>query len=266
MTRSRPSSRACSLTCAPKLTAQGGRWNRETRRFVEAEGSAHLGLTTSISPSDVENIGELGGDGQLVAVYLHKSRALTVLVCADLSLRTYPYGPGAPSSSGSSHTHRTRPQVELLGGAVGLELGERDWEVATLSPVYSVGGGGLGPKAAPREWAPLGLTSMLNGGGAVLATSIREAKSLGSGAVATTRLRGAGDFGACVGACLMSLSARRALTRYHSALASCRYCRPKPSAVTVNGQPAPYAYDEASGMLAVPMERGADEVEVGVRF
>jgi raffinose synthase len=194
------------------FNVQGGRWCREKRQFVEAEGVAHLSLSTSVSPSDVETLPALveraasGGeaaaaDGGHAAVYLHKARSLAVVPCTD---------------------------------AVPVQLGERDWEVATVAPVQSVGAAD-----ERREWAALGLASMLNGGAAVLASSLGT-HGFGRHASAKVRLRAAGDFAA--------------------------YCRPAPRGVRLGGQPVDFEYEAASGLLLVPMEREAEEAELFVSF
>ena len=97
------------------------------------------------------------------------------------------------------------------GDAIELELEDKAWEVASVSPVATANGGST-------LWAPFGLLDMLNGGGAV--SSSRLSMGLGTrfSAVAKVQLRATGDFGA--------------------------YCEPRPHRVKLDGRSVAFGYDE----------------------
>ena len=138
------------------------------------------------------------------------------------------HGEGSGTSQCAVYSHRTQ-QLELLGAheAHSVQLGRREWDLFTLSPVECAGG---------ASWAPLGLASMLNGGGAILASSLSP-RALG-GAQASVTLRASGAFVA--------------------------YCRPRPRGVKVDGRLAKFEYDEDTGLLKLPMARQARPVEISV--
>ena len=77
-------------------------------------------------------------------------------------------------------------RVELLDtadAAMEVKLNHREWEIFTIVPVETVGG---------VRWAPFGLADMMNTGGALAATELRD---LGGGRVAATATsRGPGRF------------------------------------------------------------------------
>ena len=75
------------------------------------------------------------------------------------------------------------------GDAIELRLEDKEWEVATVSPVATANGGST-------LWAPFGLVDMLNGGGAVRRSRLSMGLGTRFSAVAKVQLRATGDFGA----------------------------------------------------------------------
>jgi len=129
-------------------------------------------------------------------------------------------------------------RVELLqrDGALSLPLAARQWEIASLAPLERQGG---------AAWAAIGLKQMLNGGGAVVASTLLPAEGgLGSG------------FGS-------ALSSSPALTAAATLSASgdfVAYCQPRPAAVTADGEAVPFEWSD--GLLTVPLKRSAAAVHV----
>ena len=111
-----------------------------------------------------------------------------------------------------------------------FDLAPRDWELVTVSPLQ---------RAGDLSWAPIGLLQMLNGGGAVISSSLHN--GLGPrGVLARMVLRAGGLVGA--------------------------YCSERPVSVRANGAPVEYEYDELSGLLTIPLPRAANLLEVSVRW
>jgi raffinose synthase len=101
-------------------------------------------------------------------------------------------------------------------------LQHREWDVFTVAPVHARG---------HVQWAPLGLVEMLNGGGAVLWTSLGRSSADRGVAEARVASRAAGRFVA--------------------------YCQPRPQSVWREGAELslPFAYDGATGVLTVQLDR-----------
>jgi raffinose synthase len=138
----------------------------------------------------------------------------------------------AVSGLSALYLHQQRRLVLVhADGGLEVELRDREWEVATVSPVATA-------TSAPTHWAPFGLLDMINGGGAILAS--RLVVAFGRPPTAHVQLRGTGLFGA--------------------------YCLPRPRAVRVDGQPLEFVYDSVSGLLQVPMVRSANGAELTVEF
>ena len=168
------------------------------------------------------------------------TRGVVVPTRAAAAATTAPKPPPPPMWAMFQYNSR---RLSLLGRdeASHVTLALREWEVATLARVTTLGG---------VSWAPLGLVGMLNGGGALEATQLRRAppairpvlslNPLGH-VHASAQLSAAGEFGA--------------------------YCQPAPRAVRVNGVTVDtWTHDAASGLLQVPMARAAEAAEVVADF
>eukprot|EP00908_Phaeocystis_cordata_P007187 Transcript_1783.p1 GENE.Transcript_1783~~Transcript_1783.p1 ORF type:complete len:589 (-),score=246.71 Transcript_1783:205-1905(-) len=117
------------------------------------------------------------------------------------------------------------------GEAHRLFLEPREWEVFTVSALERRDG---------VSWAPLGLVQMLNGGGALVASELSRRGLFGGALWAHVQLRASGEFGA--------------------------YCQPCPRSVRVDGEPAEFQHDAATGMLRVALPVDAAPVELMVEF
>jgi len=129
------------------------------------------------------------------------------------------------------YAHQSKQLIALPRGQEHiLSLAPREWEVFTVQAVV---------RCSHTSWAPLGLLSMLNGGGALVDSSV--AKGLGRAPQARVSLRASDTFGA--------------------------YCRPRPRAVRVEGSGSiEFEYDESTGLLSVPLPREAVAVRLTVDF
>ncbi|EOD06251.1 hypothetical protein EMIHUDRAFT_249968 [Emiliania huxleyi CCMP1516] len=131
-----------------------------------------------------------------------------------------------PPAEYALYTHRAEG-LRVLGAedAVEVRLAAREWEIVVVAPVRAEG---------EVRWAPLGLLDMLNGGGAVLSSSLALSSPPGE-AAATAVVRAAGRIGA--------------------------FARPAPLEVCVDGSPVRFEYDEGSGLLTVNVAADGAEVE-----
>ena len=111
--------------------------------------------------------------------------------------------------------------------AAQVRLAKREWEVVSVSPVQADGS---------HSWAPLGLLDMMNGGGAIVSSTLGG--GFGRAPTARVVLRATGEFGA--------------------------FCSPQPHQVRVNGAKVPFTYDHASRLLTVKLERDTKPVELNV--
>ena len=112
-----------------------------------------------------------------------------------------------------------------------VKLNHREWEIFTIVPVETVGG---------VRWAPFGLADMMNTGGALAATELRD---LGGGRVAATATsRGPGRFVA--------------------------HCAPAPARVVLERDGAageevvPFRYVAESGQLTFDLLRSSERLRV----
>jgi raffinose synthase len=118
-------------------------------------------------------------------------------------------------------------RLQLLHGpdaCAHATLQHREWDIFTIAPVHAHG---------TVQWAPIGLVEMLNGGGAVLWTSLGRGSVDHGLAEARVSSRAAGRFVA--------------------------YCRPRPKSVWREGTELglPFAYDGATGVLTVQLDRAS---------
>ena len=200
------------------FNVQGARWDRAHRRFVGREEVPTV--VAALRPSDVEGLHERAAER-----------------CTQANAEDECDVAGAAESAASSglsavYLHQ-QERVHVVGNdeAVELRLTDREWEVATVSPIATA-------RDNSAHFAALGLLDMLNGGGAI--ASSRLSAPFGRGISATVQLSATGTFGA--------------------------YCMPEPRAVRLDGQPVEFVYDAASHMLRVPIERAAAEAELVVEF
>lgn len=201
------------------FNVQGARWDRATRKFVDAEFD--VPVTATIRPSDIEGWGTVG----------HRADGEAAPASADGAAPPVATEEASDSRRFAVYTRREATCRVLSASDVStIRLAEREWELATVSPVSTAGA---------VHWAPLGLSEMLNGGGAIVSSSLTAA-GLGRAATAATELRAAGDFVA--------------------------YASPAPAAVKLDGVRVPHTYDAESGLLRVSMPREARRVELSVAF
>jgi len=199
------------------FNVQGARWDRATRRFEQAaaeeeEEEGGGAVTALLRPADVAPFGrreiaaEEGEDG------------------ARGGGGSSPAAP--PPAEYALYTHRAEG-LRVLGAedAVEVRLAAREWEIVVVAPVRAEG---------EVRWAPLGLLDMLNGGGAVLSSSLALSSPPGE-AAATAVVWAAGRIGA--------------------------FARPAPLEVCVDGSPVRFEYDEGSGLLTVNVAADGAEVE-----
>jgi len=200
------------------FNVQGARWDRGRRRFAPREGEVPS-VVAQLRPDDVEGL-----------------CARVANRCDEDAEECDVTGGGTANGAASGlsalYLHQAR-RVELVpaGAALPLTLADREWEVATVSPLATA-------TSAATHWAPFGLLEMLNGGGAIVAS--RLVVTFGRPPTAHVRMRATGLFGA--------------------------YCQPRPRAVRINGQPLEFVYDGASGLLQVPMVRSSDAAELTIEF
>ena len=201
------------------FNVQGARWDRKRRRFVGRDDVPSV--VAELCPSDVE--------GLLERV---RSRCDADDDADECDVSGGGTASGAVSALSALYLHGAR-RVELVpeDGAHALTLADRQWEVATVSPLTTAAG-------SATQWAPFGLLEMLNGGGALVSSKLISA--FGRPPSAHVSLRATGLFGA--------------------------YCQPEPRAVRVDGQPLEFVYDSASGLLQVPMVRSAGAAELVIDF
>ena len=110
-----------------------------------------------------------------------------------------------------------RMQLLQPQDTITIRLQPAAWELLVLAPLM---------QSATVQWAAIGLANMLNGGGAVLSSTLKDAQD-GEAARATCKLVGPGSFVA--------------------------YCRPAPQQLLLHGNAHAFTYDEDEGLLTVAL-------------
>ena len=240
------------------FNVQGSSWDRAVRAFAVDEKLSTVDVTTTVSASDVEGlvsaagpVGSGGGGAVREAGVVVPVRAASVagqLAAAEeereaAQANAAPQEAEAEEASGSSEGRpaavifgqRSR-ELRALGAkeAHSLTLAPREWELFTVSPVAHSG---------HASFAPLGLVTMLNGGGAIVASALTNpvGGAIGRSPQAIVSLSASDTFGA--------------------------YCSHAPRLVRVDGrQVDDFEYCEATGMLTVTLPRQAEPVELIIDF
>lgn len=197
------------------FNVQGSRWDRKRREFV-GDAARAVPVCARLSAADVEGWKHARSpDG--FAVYAHQRSTVR---------RLTPTGANAAAKSGDADFFD-------------VTLGAKEWEIFSLSPIQRQPLR-RGPPVATVEWAPLGLASMLNGGGAIMSSTLAQ-RRMRTGVQARVALSASDEFVA--------------------------FCKPKPLEVRANGDPIyGFSYDDESGLLRVPLLRSAQSVRLAVNF
>lgn len=222
------------------FNAQGARWDRSLRKFVAADEQPSVDAV--VRAADIEGLfgpveaGDAGTRRADATMPTPPEATETVRALqqppvpperAEMPpLEEHP----APSEAVALYAYRSK-QLRVLGANEPwhLRLARREWELMSVSPIQVEGA---------VRWAPLGLLDMLNGGGALISSTLTN--GFGRPATARAVLRATGEFGA--------------------------FCSPRPRQVRVNGSRVPYEFDETSGLLTVKLTRETKLVELSVRW
>jgi len=224
------------------FNVQGSLWDRRRRSFAAAPEAAKQ-VTALVRADDVEG----WAAGATVT-----DPALPPRPCVAYGYRSEVAGVLPP------------------GASVELSLDVREWELVTLSPLQQLGA---------VQWAALGLGGMLNGGGAVVSSSLELAAPAAAAPAAaapaaaaenvapppaSTLGAPASEAAAAPAVSDTSLGAPQARVTLRASADFVAYCSPRPLVVRADGEQRTFSWTD--GLLRVPLPRRAAPVALEVDF